>query len=209
MAVGKHSEVKVVCLTQRPASYFKLHILHSPFGAALLSASHLPTKPSKISVFPNPSWVLVSFFQWVQTRLQSHTLWDAWIREKSCPQLFSCLALPFLVPSERSFVELKLLPDSIKCMTWVSCCCLCCWGWTWLQGPRKPPAAHKTLIVLPILLWKPQDVLAPGSSAGEFILTSGPWAGLCLLSCVMPLSPEVATPPHPGDLLKLFGGGGW
>lgn len=96
------------------------------------------------------------------------------IRRNSTQSSFPVQLCPFLSHSERSFVELEFLLDSIKYMTAVSCCCTRCSGWTRCQDSREPGVGSQNPHCSPLSSFRKLKMLCSlGSSAGEFIWTSG------------------------------------
>lgn len=96
------------------------------------------------------------------------------VRRNSTQSSFPVQLCPSLSHSERSFVELEFLLDSIKYMTAVSCCCTHCSGWTWCQDSREPGVGSQNPHCSPLSSFRKLKMLCSlGSSAGEFILTSG------------------------------------
>lgn len=58
-------------------------------------------------------------------------------------------------------------------MTAVSCCCTHCSGWTWCQDSREPGVGSQNPHCSPLSSFRKLKMCSLGSSAGEFILTSG------------------------------------
>lgn len=122
----------------------------------------------------NISWVLVSLSSESKPNVKDLHCGILGVGRNSTQRSLPVQPCPFLSHSERSFVELKFLLDSIKDMTWVSCCCLYCRDWTWFQDSRKPRVTSQKLIVLFPSSFRNLKMFYPlGSPAGGFILTSG------------------------------------
>lgn len=154
-----------------PAGYLKLHISHSQFWVA----HHPPPRHQTLKNLKvqNTSWVLVSFSSEAKPNVKASYCGIHGVRRNSTQSSFPVQLCPFLSHSERSFVELKFLLDSIKYITWVSCCCTHCWGWTWCQDSREPGVGSQNPHCSPLSSFRKLKMLCSlGSSAGEFILTS-------------------------------------
>lgn len=174
----KHSKVKAVSASRRvplcfesgfPGWLFKTaHVTFSFLGCP--HQHHRTLKNLKVR---NTSWVLVSFSSESKPNVNASHCGIHGVRRNSTQSSFPVRPCPFLSHLERSFVELKFLLHSIKCMTLASCCCIYCSGWTWCQDSREPGVGSQNPHCSPSSFRKLKMLYSPGSSAGEFILTSG------------------------------------
>lgn len=167
MAIGKHSEVKAICLLPCGESYFPGWL----FKTAYFTFSFLSCPPSSHQTLKNlevhhTSWVLVSVSSESKPNVKA---------------LHCAIHGLFLSHSERSFVELKILLDSVKCMTPVSGFCMYCWGWTWLREPGL--SSQNPHCSFPFSFTHLKMLYSPGSSAREFI-----WLRVIRLALTVELS---------------------
>lgn len=75
------------------------------------------------------SGVLVSFASESKPHVKALHCGIRGAGKKFRPESFSCVALPFLIPFGEVTCRDEMSACRSKCMTWVSCCVVLCWGW--------------------------------------------------------------------------------
>lgn len=148
MAAGKHPEVRAVGFLWCPSVprvifsslLFKTAYFRFSFQGCPPPFSPNPQKISK-STLLFQFWSVFPVSQKPNVKAWHCGIWRA--RSTFAQSPFPVWPCPFWSHSQGSFVELRCLPDRLKCLTWVSCCFLYGWGWACFQDGWQPWGASQ------------------------------------------------------------------